>query len=1121
MPFVHLHNHTEYSLLDGAMRIDRLTEIAARYNMPALAITDHGNMFGAIKFYKSAQRRGVKPIIGIETYIAPKSRFDQSKNMRIPESSFHLTLLCENETGYRNLIKLSSLAYLEGFYYKPRIDKELLAEYHQGLIGLSSCLKGEIPYRIALGDYAGAKKALKEYQEILGSENFYLEIMRLGMKRETDINRELINLANEFDVPFVATNDCHYFYPDDYKAHDVLLCIGTKKTLTDKERLKFETHQAYFRSPEEMAQLFEDLPEAISNTGLLAERCNLLIDTTGKDVKLPSFPRPQGFEADFDYLKYLTFDGVKSRFLRTTPGIEERLNYELNIIKKMGLSGYFLIVREIVQFAREKEIPVGPGRGSAVGSLVLYALGITDIDPLQYNLIFERFLNPERVSLPDIDADFGDKRRDEVIDFIKKRYGEKNVTQVITFGTMQARAVVRDVGRVMGISYNEIDRLAKLIPFHSSIDEAVSNVRELSNLIESKDEYNELISISKKLEGLARHPATHAAGVVITPRELIEYVPLFKSPERGEVCTQYAKNSLEDIGILKMDILGLRTLTVISETLKMINKQVTDIPIFDKETYDMLKRGETVGVFQLESQGMQEMLKSFQPEKFEDLIAVIALYRPGPMANVNLQKMIENKQNPEKIEYLHPLLEPILRETYGMIVYQEQVIQIAARIAGFSLAEADNLRRAMGKKIPELMAEIREEFISGAKEKSIPTNLAETIFTKVAPFAGYGFNKSHAAAYAALANQTAYLKCHYPQEFMVSSLNSEISDTNRLWVLIREARRLGSEVLPPDINMSEYEFKKEDAKIRYGLGALKNLGKPIVETILRERQRGIFKSFFDFQSRMKNLNKKSLESIIKSGAFYQFELDVNKLLNMMKKEEESPGKQKSLFESDDEHEDAGTNNAVAQDKITIEKEAFGFYFSEHPLERFQEEFVSLGLLPISNLNEVRDGELITIGGIVGSRKVKRDKKGRSYAIINLEDFEGTIDVFVFSEHFEQYSHILKKDTPIVIKGRISGEEDRRSIRAEGIVLFKEARNYYKKVFINVNSSELPEDKLKQLHDLVNNNKGECEVWFKVNGENNECWKIRSRTMKVKPEPDVLSKIRNIVGTNAIKIYGRI
>jgi DNA polymerase-3 subunit alpha len=1102
------------------MQIDRLTDLAARYNMPALAITDHGNMFGAIKFYKNAQKKGIKPIIGMETYVAPRSRFNQSRDMRIPESSFHLTLLCENEAGYRNLIKLSSLAYLEGFYYKPRIDKELLSQHRQGLIALSGCLKGEIPYRIGMGDLAAAKKALQEYQDILGPDNFYIEIMRLGMKKEVDVNRELVNLAHEFDVPLVATNDCHYLYPDDYKAHDVLLCIGTKKTLVDKERLKFETHQAYFRSPEEMARLFEDLPEAISNTGLLAERCNLLIDTSGKDVKLPGFPRPQAFETDFDYLKYLTFEGIKHKFPRPTPGIEERLNYELKIIKKMGLSGYFLIVREIVQFAREKEIPVGPGRGSAVGSLVLYALGITDIDPLQYNLIFERFLNPERVSLPDIDADFGDTRRDEVIDFIKSRYGEHNVTQVITFGTMQARAVVRDVGRVMGIPYNEIDRLAKLIPFHSSIDDAVSSVRELENFIDSKEEYKELITISKKLEGLARHPATHAAGVVITPKELIEYVPLYKSPERGEVCTQYAKNSLEDIGILKMDILGLRTLTVIQTTLTMINKHINDIPIYDKETYDMLKRSETVGVFQLESQGMQEMLRSFQPERFEDLIAVIALYRPGPMANVNLQRMIENKQHPEKIEYMHPLLEPILKETYGMIVYQEQVIQTAARIAGFSLAEADNLRRAMGKKIPELMAQIREKFIEGAQQSGISINLAEDIFNKVAPFAGYGFNKSHAAAYAALANQTAYLKCHYTLEFLVASLNSEINDTNRLWVLIREARRLGIEILPPDINMSEYEFKKEKEKIRYGLGALKNLGRPIVETITKERQRGLFKSFLDFQMRMKSLNKKSLESIIKSGAFHQFETNITKLLNMTKKEKEGLAQQQGLFQSSEEIEKGVNHDMPMQDTMTIEKEAFGFYFSEHPLERFQEEFSSLGLTPISSLNGVRDGEMVSIGGIVNSRKVKRDKKGRNYAIVNVEDFEGAIDIFVFSDNFEHYSHILKKDTPLIIKGRISGEEDRRSIRAEGIVLLKDASQYYKKIFINMNEKPLPEEKLKQLYELINSNKGECEVWFKVNGDA-ECRKIRSRTMKVKPELTVLNKLREIVGTHAVRIFGRI
>jgi len=1117
--FIHLHNHTEYSLLDGAMKIDKLTERAAKFEMPALAITDHGNLFGAIEFYKSAHKTGIKPIIGIETYVAPKSRRDQSRDVRVPESSFHLTLLCENEAGYKNLIKLSSAAYLEGFYYKPRIDKELLSQHCRGLIGLSGCFKGEVPYRIAMGDLDGARRALTEYIDIFGPDNFHLELMRLGLRTEAKVNNELIKLGHEFDVPIVATNDCHYLDQDDYKAHDVLLCIGTKKTLTDRERLKFESHQVYFRSPQEMARLFEDLPEAISNTALIAERCNLMIDTSGKDVKLPSFPRPQNFETDFDYLKYLTREGMSRRFSRITPGMEERLNYELNIIKRMGLSGYFLIVREIVDFARQQTIPVGPGRGSAVGSLALYSLGITDIDPLEYNLIFERFLNPERVSLPDVDADFGDTRRDEIINFIKKRYGEKNVTQVITFGTMQARAVVRDVGRVMGIPYNEIDRLAKMIPFHSSIEEAVGSIKELDNLIQSKEAYKELFDVARKLEGLARHPATHAAGVVITPKELVEYVPLFKSPERGEISTQYAKNSLEDIGVIKMDILGLTTLTVIDKTLKMIGRQIGDIPIDDKDTFDMLKRAETVGVFQLESQGMKDILRNFQPERFEDIIAVIALYRPGPMANVNLQQMIENKHDPSKIEYMHPWLEPILSETYGMIVYQEQVIQIASRIAGFSLAEADMLRRAMGKKIAELMVENREKFIAGAEKNGISPDLADEIFKKLVPFAGYGFNKSHAAAYAALANQTAYLKCHYPLEFFIASMNSEISDTNRLWILIREARRIELEIYPPDINNSDFEFTKEGSGIRYGLGALKNLGRPIVESIATERKRGSFNSFFDFQARAKGLNKKSLESLIKAGAFKAFEPGVEKLLSVAQKKQEYIGSQGSLFGEGQQDEEPGPGKNV-QEKVIYEKEAFGFYFSEHPLERFQDEFAALGLKPINQLSTVETGEVIAIGGIVNSKKIKRDKNGRNYAIVNLADLESAIDVFIFSDYFERYSSLLKVDSPVIIKGRISGEEDRKSIRADEIIPLKDAWKYYKKVFLNLNNHDVDEKTMKQLCDLINENKGDCEVWIKLNNDT-ESKKFRSRTMKINPDSQVLDKIKHILGEEGLRIYGKI
>jgi len=1119
MTFVHLHNHTEYSLLDGAIKIDRLTELAAKYKMSSLAITDHGNLFGVIEFYKNAKKRGIKPIIGIETYVAPKSRLDQSKDITIPESSFHLTLLCENETGYKNLIKLASLAYLEGFYYKPRIDKELLSQYHDGLIGLSGCFKGEIPYRINIGDVEGARKAVKEYQDIFGQDNFYLEIMKLDVKKEMKINTVLLNLSREFGVPIVATNDCHYFYPEDYKAHDVLLCIGTKKVLSDKERLKFETDKAYFRTAEEMTKLFEDLPEALTNTWLIAERCNLIIDTSGKDVKLPNFPRPEGFESDFDYLKTLTFEGIRQKFDKITPALDERLNYELSIIKKTGLSGYFLIVRDIINFAQEKGIPVGPGRGSAVGSLVLYSLGVTDVDPLRYNLLFERFLNPERVSLPDIDVDFGDINRDKVIEFIKKRYGEKNVTQVITFGTMQARAVVRDVGRVLGIPYNEIDKLAKMMPMHASIDEALDQIKELKSLIELKEEFKELIDIARKLEGLARHPATHAAGVVITPKALTEYVPLFKSPERGDISTQFAKNSLEDIGILKMDILGLRTLTVIDEILKMIDKKREDIVFDNNETYEMLKRGETVGVFQLESQGMQEILKGVKPERFEELIAIIALYRPGPMGNINPQKLIENKAHPEKIEYLHEHLENVLKETYGIILYQEQVMQIASQIAGFSLAEADNLRRAMAKKIPELMSEISEKFISGAEKNGISKDLSEKIFRKIAPFAGYGFNKSHAAAYAVIAYQTAYLKCHYPQEFMLSSLNSEINDTDRLWVLIRESRRIGIEILPPDINKSDYEFKKEGSKIEYGLGALKNLGRPIVETIIKERARGEFKSFFDFQTRMKTLNKKSLESLIKSGTFSGLEPNINKLLETLK-DKESADIQESLFNiGTNKTETSKSENNLPHDRISMQKEAFGFYFSEHPLEKYQEEFNVLGLSPINLLRSIENGEVI-IGGIISSKKIGKDKNGRNYAIINLEDFEGSIKVFIFSERFEVYSQFLKIDAPLIIKGYISGEDERRSIRADQVIPFSQARVYYKKIFIDCSNSDLKQENLVLLYDVLNNNKGECEVWFQVDGEN-VSKKIRSRTIKISPDPGVLDKIKELFGPGSLRIYGKI
>ncbi len=1107
-------------MLDGAMGIEDLVRLTRKYEMDALAITDHGNLYGVIEFYKTAREKGIKPIIGMETYIAPGSRKDQSRDSKIPESSFHLTLLCENETGYKNLVKLSSLAFLEGFYYKPRIDKELLRSHHHGLVGLSGCFKGEIPYWINAGDIEAARTALAEYQDIFGKDNFYIEIMRLGLKSEKNTNEQLIELSKEFDAPLVATNDCHYFSPEDYLAHDVLLCIGTKKMLNDRERLRFETHYAYFRSPKEMAELFEDLPEAISNTRLIGERCNLLIDTSGKDVKLPNFPRPPGYETDYDYLKDMTYQNIEKRFSAVTEEIKERLNYELRVIKKMGLAGYFLIVRDIIQYAKEKGIPVGPGRGSAVGSLVLYALGITDVNPLRFNLLFERFLNPERISLPDVDIDFSDTRREEVIDYIKNRYGRDNVTQVITFGTMQARAVVRDVARVLGIPYNEVDQIAKLIPPNKKIIQVLEENKEFKKLIDSKKEYNELIQIARKLEGLARHPSIHAAGVVITPRELTEYVPLYRNPERGDVSTQYEKNALESIGLLKMDILGLKTLTVIDECLSAVHLKREDIPFDDAETYRLLKEGKTIGIFQLESQGMQELLRSMEPEIFEDIIAIIALYRPGPMGNINIQKLIENKTNPERIIYLHPKLEKILKETYGIILYQEQVMQIASEIAGFSLAEADNLRRAMAKKNLELMQDIRDRFVNGAGKNNIPVDVAEKIFDNIAPFAGYGFNKSHATAYAVVAYQTAYLKCHFKLEFMLFSLNSEMDDTDRLSVLIKEARNLGIEILPPDINKSYYLFSIEDKSIRYGLGAIKNLGKPVADTIVKERARGLFKSFTDFQMRNKGLNKKAVEFLIKSGAFMSMDKDMEKLLNRIS-ENNNCEVQESLFGVAKQSVPSTKSSKKPKiDHFTIEKEAFGFYFNEHPLEKYREEFKTMGLMPCSHINNQENGAVIAIGGILSTKRIKKDKKGREYAIITLEDLDGAVDVFIFADQYERFVQLLKPDRLLVIRGSVFGEEDKKKLKAEQLFPLEDIYNHYKQLTIECKNEGILLGKLKEFQSLINQYRGECEVWFVVQ-DSNGCRNIRSRTMKINPVPEVLSKIREIFGDSALRIRGKI
>jgi len=1103
--FVHLHNHTEYSLLDGAIKLERLPRAAAEMEMPAVAITDHGNLFGAIKFYQAAERAGVKPIIGSEVYIAPESRLKKSKDLTVPEASFHLTLLAKDLDGYHNLIKLVSIGYLEGFYYRPRIDREVLAQHSKGLIGLSGCMKGEIPYWILKGDVERARNALGSYLEILGKDNFYLELMRLGLDGEEYLIDQLVQLAREFDCPIVATNDCHYLTAKDTFAHEVLLCIQTKKRIRDRDRLRFKTNQVYFKSPKEMAQLFEDLPEAISNTLIIAERCNVLFNL-GTHFNLPRYPRPDGFASDFDYLSHLAHHGLREKLPGFSPEVLKRLEYELEVIKRRGLSGYFLIVKDLVDFARSRGIPVGPGRGSAVGSLVLYVLGITDINPLDYGLIFERFLNPERKGMPDIDIDFSDVRREEVIRYIIERYGEKNTTQVITFGTMQARAVIRDVGRVLGLSYGEVDRIAKLIPHNQSINQALSLSSELRRVIGEKGEYEILIKTAEKLEGLVRHASTHAAGVVITPTDLTDYVPLYRSPDSKEISTQYEKSSLEAVGILKMDILGLRTLTVIDETLKAVGITKESIPLDDKPTFDLLKRGETVGVFQLESEGMKGILRKFQPESLKELIAVVALYRPGPLGNVNLEQMIRNKKNPDQIRYLHPGLKPILAETYGMIIYQEQVMEIAHQIGGFSMAQADQLRRAMSKKVIDLMEKLKDDFKAGAKRNGIRPKLAEEIFEYLAPFAGYGFNKSHATAYALIAYQTAYLKAHYPVEFMLANLNSELNDTDRLSVLCRELDRLKIKILPPDINQSGPRFQKENNAIRYALAGLKNVGLSAAEAIVAERKKGRFKSIFDFLLRVKGINRKVVESLIKAGAFDSIGDSRARMLDIALNRNAHHGLQTSLFQKEEVKEWSKL------ERINYEKEAFGFYFSTHPLECYRLEYEALNLTPLDRIKMLGDGSEIRVGGIITKREIKRDRKGGEFARIRIEDLTGSIEILLFSDLLKRVRDKLSLETMVVVRGRFAGGE-KPVVRGYELLTLDEAKQMIQGLVIRL-GEETGDEELEMLRKILSRFPGDRDVYFLIGNRA----KVRSKRLKVALALDLHNELTRILGRQGVSYF---
>ncbi len=1041
MSFVHLHVHTEYSLLDGACRIDELIDQAIAFNMPAVAITDHGVMYGVIDFYKKAIEKGIKPIIGCEVYVAPTSRFDKKQRADL----FHLILLAKDFEGYKNLIKLVSLSFLEGFYYKPRVDKDLLRQYSKGLVALSSCLAGEIPTYILQNNIERAKSAIKEYLDIFG-EDFYLELQNNGMEEQEYVNNYLIRLAKEFDAPLVATNDVHYLKKEDAEIHDILLCIQTGSKLNDKDRLRFKTKEFYFKSSDEMISLFKDVPEAIENTFKIAEKCNVEIPLN--NIILPIFEVPEGETLD-SYFEKLCWEGAKKRFGENIPReIRERLSYEISVIKQMGFSGYFLIVQDFVNYAKSKGIPVGPGRGSAAGSLVSYVLGITNIEPIRWGLIFERFLNPERVTMPDIDIDFCFERREEVIEYVRNKYGKEHVAQIITFGTMAARASVRDVGRVLDVPYNEVDRIAKLIPPNNSIEEALSTSEELRNLVESNSQAKRIIEIAKRIEGNARHASIHAAGIVISKDPLMEYVPL-QVMNGNDVVTQFPMTNLEELGLLKMDFLGLRTLTVIYDTVKKIKENygieidINNISLTDEKVYELLQKGETIGVFQLESRGMRNLLRDIKPEKFEDLIAVLALYRPGPLGR--LESYIKRKRGEEKVEYMHPALEPILSETYGVIIYQEQVMEIAHKLAGFTLGQADVLRRAMGKKKPEVMEEQRGIFVKGAVERGIPEEVAVEIFEDMAKFAEYGFNKSHSAAYAFVSFQTAYLKVYYPKEYMASLLTSVKNNTTKLSKYIAEAKRIGIKILPPDINESIVDFTVTPQGIRFGLSAIKNVGESVAEAIVREREKGKFKSIFDFIKRLSSrvINKRALESLIKSGAFDSFGYSRRTLLDNIDKILESAQVMKkahvgqvSLIDLDALPQDEFINNMPEfsiDEILDMEKEMLGFYVSYDPQEELRKLSEKLFDYTIDDLLEIESGSQVVIPGILKNVREVVDRKNQKMLFATLEDFTGEAEITVFSSVYSNYKDILREGKKVIISGRLEVDKDESEERIKIIV----------------------------------------------------------------------------------------
>lgn len=1115
--FVHLHNHTEYSLLDGAARISDLLDRAKSLGMDALAITDHGNMYGTIYFYKAAKERGIKPIIGCEVYLAPSARTDRKDINGV--HYYHLILLAENNEGYKNLVKLVSRAATEGFYYKPRVDKDLLKKYHDGLIALSACVVGEIPRTILKGNIQRAVELAKEYVEIFGRDNFFLEIQNHGLKEEEIVRDALIKISRELNIGLVATNDCHYVRREDSEFQDLLLCIQMNKTIEDEHRLRFPSADYYLKTQEEMRALFAEIPEACDNTLKIAERCNVTFEF-GK-LQLPAYPLPKPYKSAADYLHDLCHDKLGERYLIFTPKILERLDYELEVIKEMGYAGYFLIVWDFIAYAKREGIPVGPGRGSAAGSIVAYILGITELDPLEFNLLFERFLNPERVTMPDIDIDFCYARRDEVINYVKKTYGESHVAQIITFGTMAAKQAVRDVARTLNISYTESSRIVAMIPneLKMTIDKAIHTSGDLKNEYENNANVRSVIDFARRLEGLPRHASTHAAGIVISKHQLTDYVPVQIS--NNTRVTQFDKDTIEELGLLKMDFLGLRTLTIIDEAVANIKKtsgvtvKISKIPLRDELTAKMLSDGKTGAVFQMESAGMTKLVKDLKPESFADLIPTVALYRPGPLGSGMVEDFIDGKHGVKKVTYLHPKLEPILKETFGVILYQEQVMQIVQALAGFTLGQADLLRRAMGKKKAEILLAQKENFLRGCKANGVDAGLAEKIFELLAHFADYGFNKSHSAAYALIAWQTAWLKAHYPKEFMAAMLSS-VMDSDRVSSYIELARQMGIKILPPDINASGAHFQVEGDSIRFAISAIKNIGEATIAKMIAIRDEGgHFKSLVDFCSRvdLKDFNKRSLENLIKSGAFDSIDSRRTALLSSLSyaleegmiRQEAKFSRQGSLFDYNDIPINYVVPDDVAEEpKIKIlsdEKEALGFFMSGNPLEEFADKLS--GLVPFSKIKggEFPNGKIVSTGGLVTRIRRVTMKNNKLMAYITLENFDDSLSVTAFPGVVTGMGEELKIDQVVVVTGKISGAQ----INATNITA---AGAYKPSIYLTLTNPNIE----KNLRELLEKYPGENAVLFNIYGK----WKRRN-DLKAAASGELREQLKDLLGADNVKI----